>query len=504
MSKIIRIGTHDNELALHEAKIVQHQLEHLDHKTELVPIQSKEVFLLHNNSIDIAVHSLNTLPTVLQKGIIQAAVLKCGNKNDTLVYKTTEEFLSQKEALIASNSLLRRAQWLNMHPTHTFINFDGNVTSRLQELEDNENWNAAFFAASEIGRMGLRPETAINLNWMIPAPAQGVIIITAREEDEETQTICAEINHEETQICSTIEREFQKLLEDQTSLPIGALAYIKNEEVNFKGIILSPDGSKKIEVERIEKLGEHNTIAQYCYDYIMERSGNRLIDIAAFSGRQAKVYSTKSFTKDQNELINDAIKIKRSDFVKVSLNRIPKYHLKSEIKNVIITDRNAVEALTTNYSAIELQFKNIYCVGRRTKQLIENKIGSVTHFENNIKKLANYLVDYIEGIEATYFCGDSELDILPTILEKSNINVTTIEAFQTKYDAKKINENIEGIMFYNPLTIESYLLENESHSIAFCINEATANKAKEHFKDVRIAKMSTIESLIKLVNENYA
>jgi len=501
MTKIIKIGTHNNALALTEAHIVQRQLEHLGYKTQLVILQSDDLFLIESNTI--AVHTLKNLPFTLSKGIIQAAVLKCGNKNDTLVYKTNEEFLSQKNAIIATHSLLQKVQWINRFPTHTIVDINGDIASRLEKLEDNIDWDAALFSASDIGRLGLRPETALNLSWMIPAPAQGVIAIIAREDDEETLAICAEINHEETQICSTIEREFQKLLEDQISLPIGALAYIKNEELNFKGIILSPDGSKKIEITRVEKLGEHQSIAQYCADYCIEKGGKRLINVASLSVKQTQIYSTKSFTNTQKELLKDIIKIESSDFIKISLNRIKPYVLKSEIKNVVITNRNAVEALITNYSAVELQFKNIYCVGRRTKRLIENKIGTVTHFENSNEKLANYLVDFIEGTEVTYFCGDSKLDDLSSILEKNNITITKIEAFQTKYDAVIINNNIEGIMFYNPLTLESYLLKNKSHAIAFCINEATASKAKEYFTDVRISKMPTVESLIKLVNENY-
>ena len=61
---------------------------------------------------------------------------------------------------------------------------------------------------------------------MIPAPAQGAIMITALEEDEEIRTICAEINHEETEICTTIEREFLNRLEGGCTAPIGALAYL--------------------------------------------------------------------------------------------------------------------------------------------------------------------------------------------------------------------------------------------------------------------------------------
>ena len=243
MSKIIRIGTRDSELALWQAKTVQSQLEHLGHKTQLVPVKSdgdlklnKPIYELGitgvftkildvamlNHEIDIAVHSLKDVPTLLPKGIVQAAVLKRGNVRDTLVYKNNEEFLSQKHAVIATGSLRRKAQWLNRYPTHSVVGLRGNVNTRLQKLEESD-WNGAIFAAAGIGRIGLTPEEAINLEWMIPAPAQGAIMITAREEDEDFRAICNEINHEETEICTTIERQFLNLLEGGCSAPIGAL-----------------------------------------------------------------------------------------------------------------------------------------------------------------------------------------------------------------------------------------------------------------------------------------
>ena len=239
MSKIIRIGTRDSELALWQAKTVQQQLEHLGHKTELVPVKSTGDLVLDkplyelgitgvftrtldiamlNGDIDIAVHSLKDVPTVLPKGIVQAAVLKRGNIKDTLVFKNNEEFLSNKDAIIATGSLRRRAQWLNRYPTHTIVGLRGNVNSRLQKLEDSD-WNGAIFAAAGLGRIDLRPEDAFNLDWMVPAPAQGAVMITALEEDEESRTICAEINHEESQICTAIEREFLNKLEGGCTAP---------------------------------------------------------------------------------------------------------------------------------------------------------------------------------------------------------------------------------------------------------------------------------------------
>jgi hydroxymethylbilane synthase len=523
MSKTIRIGTRDSELALWQAKIVQSLLEKEGHKTELVPVKSTGDLVLDkplyelgitgiftrtldiamlNHDIDIAVHSLKDVPTVLPKGIIQAAVLKRGNVNDTLVFKNNEEFLSAKNAVIATGSLRRKAQWLNRYPTHTITDLRGNVNSRLQKLQDND-WNGAIFAAAGIGRIGIRPEEAINLDWMIPAPAQGAIMITALEDDEFVKEACATLNHEETEICTTIERKFLNRLEGGCTAPIGALAYIKDEEVHFKGVLLSKDGSKKIQVERSEKLGKHNDLAIYCADYVIERGGKRLMDEIKYSHKITNVVSTKKLTEDQKKLFHEKVVSKSDDFIKINLNRIRPQVLKTEIENVIITSKNAVEALVTNYSAAELQFKNIYCVGRRTKRLIENRIGKVKYTAKNAKALAEHLIQYLEGTEVTYFCSDIRLDALPTILTENNIKVNEVEAYQTKYDGFKVDEAVESVMFYSPSTVESFVRSNNVEIIAFCIGETTAKEANKHFKDVRVAKVPTVESVIELVNEHY-
>ncbi|WP_296385107.1 hydroxymethylbilane synthase [Winogradskyella sp.] len=525
MSKTIRIGTRDSQLAMWQAKTVQSQLEHLGHKTVLVPVKSTGDLVLDkplyelgitgiftktldiamlNEDIDIAVHSLKDVPTVLPKGIIQAAVLKRGNINDTLVYKTNEEFLSARNAVIATGSLRRRAQWLNRYPTHTIVGLRGNVNSRLEKLENNEDWNAAIFAGAGLGRLNITPENSINLHWMIPAPAQGAIMITALEADEEVRAICAEINHEETQICTSIEREFLNRLEGGCTAPIGAICYInKEEEVNFKGILLSTDGTKKIEVTKVVPLGKHEEIAEFCADYIIGKGGKVLIDQLSKGDKVTNIYSTKKLTDDQVMLFHNDVVAESNDAVKISLNRLTKSSIKNEIQNVVITSKNAVESLLTNFSAPELQFKNIYCVGRRTKRMVEKRIGKVAHTEPNAKKLAEYLVEYIDGTEVTFFCSDLRLDDLPNILTENKITVNEVEAYQTKFDADKVEGNLDGVMFYSPSTVESFLKQNKANGIAFCIGETTAKVAKSYFEEVRVAKVPTVESVVELVNEFY-
>ncbi|WGH76426.1 hydroxymethylbilane synthase [Tenacibaculum tangerinum] len=525
MQKIIRIGTRDSQLAMWQAKKVQKLLEELGHQTQLIPVKATGDLVLDkplyelgitgiftknldiamlNDDIDIAVHSMKDVPTVLPQGIIQAAVLKRANYNDILLLKDNEEFMAQPNGVIATGSLRRKAQWLNRYPTHTVEGLRGNVNTRLQKLEDND-WNGAIFAAAGLERIGLRPKGAVNLSWMIPAPAQGAIMITALEENEEIKEVCAQLNDKDTEICTGIEREFLNRLEGGCTAPIGALAFIneKEEEVNFKGILLSRDGKKKIEVSKKVKVGRHKYVAKDCANYVIDKGGKLLMMEDEGIEKQFSIYSTKKLSEAQKKLLPTHMDVQDSDFIKIRFNRIAPKVIKEEIEHVIITSKNGVEAILNSFSSDELQFKNIYCVGRRTKKLIEQRIGKVTHSERNAKKLSKYLSKELKGQEVTYFCSNLRLETLPLILKANEITVHEVEAYKTMYSPAKVDEKVNGVLFYSPSTVESYMKKNTADTIAFCIGESTANEAKKYFKEVQIAKMPTVESVLELVNLHF-
>ncbi|WP_271405245.1 hydroxymethylbilane synthase [Tenacibaculum soleae] len=525
MQKTIRIGTRDSQLAMWQANKVRKELEELEYECEIVPIKSTGDLVLDkplyelgitgiftknldiamlNGDIDIAVHSLKDVPTVLPEGIIQAAVLKRANYNDILVLKDNEEFFGQPNGVIATGSLRRRAQWLNRYPTHKVVDLRGNVNTRLQKLEDNE-WNGAVFAAAGLERIGKRPAGAINLSWMIPAPAQGAIMITALADDDFSKDACEQLNHYETQVCVGIEREFLNLLEGGCTAPIGALAYVdpKTEEINFKGLLLSKDGKKKISVTKNAKMGRHRYLAKDCADYVINRGGKELMAEDEVIEKDFSIYSTKKLSEIQKKLLPSSIGVEDSDFIKVRFNRIAPKVIKQEIENVIITSKNGVEAIANSFTADELKFKNIYCVGRRTKKLIEQKIGSVVKSERNAEKLAAYLSKEIKGQEVTYFCSDLRLDTLPNVLKVNGIKVNEVEAYKTMYSPSKVADTVYGVLFYSPSTVESYLEKNTTDKVAFCIGESTAKEARKHFKNVKVANLPTVESVIELVNLHF-
>ena len=524
MQKTIRIGTRDSQLALWQANKVRKELTELGYESEIVPIKSTGDIVLDkplyelgitgiftknldiamlNGDIDIAVHSLKDVPTVLPEGIIQGAVLKRANYNDILVLKDTEEFFGQPNGIIATGSLRRKAMWLNRYPTHKVEDLRGNVNTRLQKLEDSETWNGAVFAAAGLERIGKRPAGAISLSWMIPAPAQGAIMVACLEKDDFTKDACEQLNHYETQVCVGIEREFLNQLEGGCTAPIGALAYVdeKTEEINFKGVLLKKDGSKKITVTKTAKMGRHRFLAKDCADFVINRGGKELI-LADMDGETLvnhTIYSTKKLSETQKKTLPSKIGIQDSDFIKIRFNRIPPKVMKNELENVIITSQNGVEAILNSFTKDELKFKDIYCVGRRTKKLIEKRIGKVAHVAKNAKKLAEYLSKELENKEVTYFCSDLRLDILPAYLQTHDIVVNEVEAYKTMLSPEIIDDEVSGVLFYSPSGIESYLKENTTDKIAFCIGETTAKEARKHFTKVEVANLPSVESLLELV-----
>src|SRR5438046_7297508 len=113
------------------------------------------------------------------------------------------------------------------YPNHKIENLRGNVNTRLRKLKES-NWHGAIFAAAGLERINLRPQNAVDLDWMLPAPAQGAIMVVCRTGDAAAFEACQSFNDIETALCAKIERDFLKTLLGGCSTPISALAVIEN------------------------------------------------------------------------------------------------------------------------------------------------------------------------------------------------------------------------------------------------------------------------------------
>ena len=296
VQKVIRIGTRDSELALWQAHTVQKKLNDLGYKTEIIAVKSQGDILLDkplyelgitgiftktldiamiNGQVDIAVHSMKDVPTALPIGIIQAAVLERANTLDILVHKGALDFL-EGNGTIATGSLRRQAQWLHKYPKHNVVDLRGNVNTRMQKLNESD-WSGAVFAAAGLERINLKPTDFIDLDWMIPAPAQGAMVIVAMQNDEFCKEAVAKLNDKETEICTQIERQFLKTLEGGCTAPIGALAKINNNEIHFVGNLFSIDGKEKLEIERTISFDNCTDFGKDCANEILEKGGAALM-----------------------------------------------------------------------------------------------------------------------------------------------------------------------------------------------------------------------------------
>jgi len=299
MSKVIRIGTRESQLAVWQATKVQDLLAGQGHKSELVYIKSDgdtdlktplyeigvqgiftrslDIALL-NKEIDIAVHSMKDVPTVMAKGIIKTAILPRASHLDILVPRPGHSFSAQAENMvIATSSIRRKAQWLHRYPNSQIENLRGNVNTRLRKVEES-NWNGAIFAAAGLERINLRPTNAVNLDWMLPAPAQGAIVVVCREHDLDSFEICNQFHDEKTSVCTAMERDFLRALLGGCSTPISALAEVNTGKVKFRGNILSKDGRQKVSVEKEGPLSDAPYIGQQAADDLLEAGGREILE----------------------------------------------------------------------------------------------------------------------------------------------------------------------------------------------------------------------------------
>ncbi len=305
MHDVLRIGTRDSQLAVWQATQVQDLLQLQNIKSELIFIKrdgDKDVITplyalgvqgiftkaldaaLLNKRIDIAVHSMKDVPTQLAQGVKQAAVLKRGNWKDILVKHQSSNIndnasftIHDSRFTVATSSVRRIAQWLHRYPNSTIENLRGNVNTRLRKLETS-NWNGAIFAAAGLERINLRPDNAVDLNWMLPAPAQGAIMIVCREDNIETFKACAYFNDETSAVCTKIEKDFLHVLMGGCSMPVAALAEIKNDMIVFTGNILSLDGKEKAELNKTVSINDAIDLGTLAAKELLHNGGKEIAE----------------------------------------------------------------------------------------------------------------------------------------------------------------------------------------------------------------------------------
>ena len=271
----LAIGTRGSKLALYQANLVKSKLETTYPTLEVViniiktkgdkildialsKIGDKGFFTkeiqdaLYNKEVDIAVHSLKDLPTELPKGSQLGAILERANHRDVLVSvggKKLADFTAEDK--IATSSLRRKSQLLQMNKQVQVVEIRGNVDTRIRKMNDG-NCEGIIMAAAGIERLGLHEHITEYLNetQMLTAPGQGAIAIEIRKEDNKILEVLSVLNHEQSAICVTAERSFLNRLEGGCQIPFAAHATLDGDTLTVEGLVSTLDG-RKIQREKI-------------------------------------------------------------------------------------------------------------------------------------------------------------------------------------------------------------------------------------------------------------
>ena len=200
---------------------------------------------LLSGEVDLAVHSLKDMPTVLPEGLCLTAITERANVGDAFVsndYACFEEL--PLGAVVGTSSLRRKAQLLAARPDLTIRDLRGNVDTRLRKLDEGL-YDAVILAAAGLERLGHgdRIKAIIPSDVCLPAVGQGALAIECRTDDPEVRQMLDFLNDQPTVYATAAERAFLGLLEGGCQVPIGVHADVNGEQIKIEAIIAALDGS---------------------------------------------------------------------------------------------------------------------------------------------------------------------------------------------------------------------------------------------------------------------
>ena len=202
--------------------------------------------------VDLAVHSMKDLPTELPPGISIAALLPRGDVRDAFISARGESLAALPPgAVVGSSSLRRQAQVKRLRPDLQTIDLRGNVETRLKKLEQGIV-DATLLALAGLERLGVTGHvtSVLPTDEMLPAVAQGAIGVSCRSDDVETRELLQALNDASTATAVACERAFLGELDGSCRTPIAGLAEIADGTLRFRGLVLTPEGTKWHEIEQ--------------------------------------------------------------------------------------------------------------------------------------------------------------------------------------------------------------------------------------------------------------
>ena len=218
--------------------------------------------------------------------------------------------------------------------------------------------------------------------------------------------------------------------------------------------------------------------------------------------KQIQILSTKILSNVQKqELVNANFNVLEANFI---ATQNQSFELKDIFDNLIITSQNAAQSILLHSKCEELKNKNVFCVGLKTKALLEENGFNVIVYVDYASDLAEIITLIYSSESYTFFSGNLRKETLPKALKEAKIKFNEIQVYETTLTPQKIKTTVDGILFFSPSAVESYLKDNKIKAeICFCIGNTTAESLEKVTKNIIVADQPSVENVIDDVIEEY-
>jgi len=218
------------------------------------------------------------------------------------------------------------------------------------------------------------------------------------------------------------------------------------------------------------------------------------------------ILSTKKLNKIAKQRLFDAnFNVIEGKFIKT---KVIDFQIETINEFVIFTSKNSVKSILKSIlkSNIKSQIKEkkIVCVGQKTKEFLEKNNFQVQETADYATDLGSIIAKKYKNYSFTFFSGNIRKNTLPDLLNENNIKWNEVVVYETTLNPKKVTSKIDGILFFSPSAIESYLTKNTlEKEICFCIGTTTAKALEHKTKNIKIASQPTVENVIEAVLKYY-
>ncbi|WP_264520096.1 uroporphyrinogen-III synthase [Flavobacterium sp. N1994] len=215
-----------------------------------------------------------------------------------------------------------------------------------------------------------------------------------------------------------------------------------------------------------------------------------------------RIVSTKKLSdKQKQQLLSANFSVSDEDFISIQNKD---FEIDSINEYLIFTSQNAVESVLRNEKITDIKTKKCFCVGEKTKGLLEQNNFEVLVYSDYASELASIICNQYSKNSFTFFCGNIRRDVLPDALQLAQIKLDEVMVYETILTSHKIDFLVNGILFFSPSGVESYLEKNKmDDEICFCIGNTTAEALKYVTPNIIIANQPTAESNVMKCIEYY-